>query len=53
MPAASDGRPARPRRHGDVARGGRLDPVDEVNVLHDGVVRPESIEGGEDTPPQK
>ena len=53
MPAASDGRPARPRRHGDMTRARRLDPVDEVNVLHDGMVGSESIEGGEDTPPQK
>ena len=53
MPAASDGRPARPRRHGDMTRAGRLDPVDEVDVLHDGVVRPKSPEGGEDASPQK
>ena len=51
-PAAGDGRPAGGRqRH--VARAGRLDPVDEVDVLHDRVVRPESPERVEETPPQE
>ena len=51
-PAAGDGRPAGGRqRH--VARAGRLDPVDEVDVLHDRVVRPKSAEGAEHAPPQE
>ena len=56
-PAAGDGRPAgvraRLRHDGHVARARRLDSVDEVDVLHDGMVRPESPKGGEHAPPQE
>ena len=51
-PAAGDGRPAG-GRHRHVARAGRLDSVDEVDVLHDRVVRPESPERVEQTSPQE
>ena len=52
-PATGDGRTAGAPRQGHVARARRLDSVDEVNVLHDRMVRPESTEGSEEAPPQK